>query len=233
VAAETPVIELDRLAKSYTVGEVKVQALGGVSLTIERGEYVAIIGPSGSGKSTLMHLLGCLDAPTSGSYLLNGLNVSEYDDDTLADIRNRQIGFVFQSFNLIPRLPTQAQVELPLVYAGASRRRRAQRASEILAQFGLSDRSAHTPAELSGGQQQRVAIARAMMADPALILADEPTGNLDSHSTAEVMAVFEQLHEQGRTVVVITHEPEVAANTGRVIRLQDGLIIEDRKHHEA
>jgi putative ABC transport system ATP-binding protein len=224
-----PVIDVREVRKTYQMGEIAVHALRGVSLRVERGEYVAIMGQSGSGKSTLMNLIGCLDAPTSGAYLLNGLDVGEVDEDTLSDVRNRFIGFVFQSFNLIPRTRALANVELPLAYAGVPRSIRRERALRALDAVGLGDRVDHVPSELSGGQQQRVAIARALVTDPALILADEPTGNLDTTSTEEVLGIFERLNHEGRTIVLITHEDEVAAHAQRVIRLRDGAIIADER----
>jgi putative ABC transport system ATP-binding protein len=209
------------------MGRSQVRALRGVSLRIERGEYVAIMGPSGSGKSTLMNTLGCLDAPTSGRYLLDGVDVRELDEDDLSDLRNRKIGFVFQGFNLVPKLSALANVELPLVYAGLSRSARRHRAVRALEAVGMGDRIDHGSNELSGGQQQRVAIARAIVTNPALILADEPTGNLDSRSTEDVLRIFEDLNDSGRTVVMITHEDEVAAHADRLVRLADGRIVAD------
>jgi putative ABC transport system ATP-binding protein len=223
----TPVIDLQDVAKTYHVGEISVHALRGVSATVQRGEYVAIMGASGSGKSTLMHILGCLDIPTSGIYRLNGSDVRTADEDELADLRNREIGFVFQSFNLIPRTRALANVELPLAYAGLGRLDRRRRALSALHDVGLHDRDDHMPSELSGGQQQRVAVARALVTNPAMILADEPTGNLDTASTREVMAIFERLSEEGRTIILITHEPDVAAHADRVIHLSDGRITSD------
>jgi putative ABC transport system ATP-binding protein len=217
------------VSKVYDLGQIRVRALRNVSLRIDTGDLVAIMGSSGSGKSTLMNILGCLDAPTSGRYLIDGVHVSEMDEDDLADLRNRKIGFVFQSFNLVPRTSALANVELPLAYAGlrgAARRRRAERA---LRSVGMANRMRHQPAELSGGQQQRVAVARALVTNPPLILADEPTGNLDSHSTEDVLRVFARLNEEGRTVVLITHEPDVAQQTKRVIRLSDGEVVEDHR----
>ncbi|MGE0878603.1 MAG: ABC transporter ATP-binding protein [Acidimicrobiia bacterium] len=211
------------------MGDIKVHALRGVTLSIDRGDYVAIMGASGSGKSTLMNIIGCLDAPTSGSFLLDGTDVSTLDDPALADRRNRAIGFVFQSFNLIPRTTALANVELPLLYAGLKKNDRRRRAEAALTAVGLADRMSHLPSELSGGQQQRVAIARAIVTNPSLILADEPTGALDSQSTAEVLSIFDQLNLMGRSVVVITHEHDVAAHAKRVVRLRDGLVIEDRR----
>jgi len=227
-----PVISLDEITKTYTIGEISVYALRGISATIERGEYVAIMGQSGSGKSTLMHILGCLDAPTSGTYRLNGIDVALADEDDLADLRNREIGFVFQSFNLIPRTRAGANVELPLAYAGLARTDRRRRAQAALAEVGLSDRIHHLPSELSGGQQQRVAIARALVTNPRLLLADEPTGNLDTESTAEVLGIFERLRDEGRTIVLITHEHDVAERAERVIELRDGRIVADWRSEE-
>ena len=228
--ARAPVIEIDDVRKTYRMGDIAVHALRGVSLRIERGEYVAIIGASGSGKTTLMNILGCLDLPTSGRYRLNGRDVRAIDEDTLADLRNRDIGFVFQSFNLVPRTRALANVELPLSYAGLPRAERRRRALGALEAVGLSGRIDHMPSELSGGQQQRVAIARALVTNPAMILADEPTGNLDTVSSAEVMGIFDRLTEQGRTIILITHEDEVAAHAHRVIRVRDGAIVSDQRN---
>lgn len=222
-----PVLEVRDLRKVYGVGEARVHALAGVSLTVWRGDYVAIMGSSGSGKSTLMNILGALDVPSSGSYLLDGVDVSGLADRQLALARNRLIGFIFQAFNLIPRTSAVANVELPLAYAGVKARERHRRALAALEVVGLADRARHEPNQLSGGQQQRVAVARALVTEPALVLADEPTGNLDSHSTADVLDVFDQLNASGRTIVLITHEPEVGARAKRLIRLVDGRVVED------
>jgi putative ABC transport system ATP-binding protein len=224
----TAVIELEDVSRSYAVSEaVVVHALDGVSLRVEHGEYVAVMGASGSGKSTLMNIIGCLDAPTAGRYLLDGTDVRDIAEDDLADLRNRKIGFVFQSFNLVPRTSALANVELPLAYAGLNRSDRRERAQAALLAVGMADRVRHLPSELSGGQQQRVAIARAIVTNPSLILADEPTGNLDSHSTAEVLGLFEALNETGRTVVLITHERDLAARARRRVRLGDGRVLAD------
>ncbi len=219
-----PVIELAGVRKVYRTGALEVEAVRGISLTIAQGEYVAVMGPSGSGKSTLMHILGCLDVPTSGMYWLAGEDVGVMDEIELAEIRNRRVGFVFQQFNLLPSLSALRNVEMPLAYAGVSRDRRRQRATEALERVGLGDRVAHRPGELSGGQQQRVAVARALVTDPALLLADEPTGNLDSSASEEVLALFAELHRQGRTVVLITHEADIARRAGRVVRIRDGAL---------
>jgi putative ABC transport system ATP-binding protein len=223
-----PVIDLRDVEREYRVSEeVVVPALAGVSLRIDRGEYVAIMGASGSGKSTLMHILGCLDAPTAGRYRLDGVDVGDIAEDGLADVRNRRIGFVFQGFNLVARTSALANVELPLAYAGLPRAERRRRAVAALRAVGMEDRLDHLPSELSGGQQQRVAVARAVVTGPSLILADEPTGNLDSHSTAEVLTIFARLNAEGRTVVLITHERDVAARARRIVRLADGRIVAD------
>jgi putative ABC transport system ATP-binding protein len=223
------VIDVREVTKTFSLGQVQVHALRGVSLRIERGEYVAIMGSSGSGKSTLMNILGCLDIPTAGHYALDGTDVSHLDADDLSDLRNRKIGFVFQSFNLVARTSALANVELPLAYAGLNRHDRRRRAERALAAVGMTARMSHQPSELSGGQQQRVAVARAIVTNPSLVLADEPTGNLDSHTTEEVLKIFGGLNDEGRTIVLITHEPEVAEQAARVIRLSDGVIIEDTR----
>jgi putative ABC transport system ATP-binding protein len=221
------VIQTNDLKKIYTMGTVEVHALDGVSFTINRGDVVAIMGPSGSGKSTLMNLLGCLDHPTSGSYILDGEEVQSLDDDQLADIRNRKVGFVFQSFNLLPRSTALANVELPMRYAGIEKKERIERASAALDSVGLSDRIYHKPTELSGGQQQRVAVARALVNNPAILMADEPTGNLDSKSGKEIMELLLDLNRKsGTTLIIVTHDPSIAEQTRRVIRLRDGLIEE-------
>jgi putative ABC transport system ATP-binding protein len=218
-----PVIELTDVTKVYRTGAIAVAALRGVSFAIDPGEYVSIMGPSGSGKSTLMHILGCLDVPTSGRYLLSGEDVSHMDEVELAEVRNAHIGFVFQQFNLLPSLSAWRNVELPLIYAGVGRTQRRRLAIDALARVGLADRVEHRPGELSGGQQQRVAVARALVGNPSLILADEPTGALDSTSSGDVMSLFDELHAAGRTLVVITHDAEVAEAAERTIRMRDGL----------
>ena len=223
------IIDAKDLTKTYQMGEVAVHALQGASLQVRRRELVAIMGPSGSGKSTLMNILGCLDQPTSGQYYLEGTPVDRLDDNHLANIRGKRIGFVFQSFNLLPRTSALNNVELPLVYGGVGRSERRQRSSRALEMVGLGDRLHHNPNELSGGQQQRVAIARSLVSEPAIILADEPTGNLDSKSSAEIMDIFRQLNDRhGITIIFVTHEPEVAAHTQRIVRLADGKIVDDR-----
>ncbi len=221
------VIEIRGVTKSYHMGrDVTVHALRGVDLTVERGEFVAIMGPSGSGKSTLMNVVGCLDVPDAGSYRLAGDEVRTMTDDQLAAIRNRRLGFVFQTFNLLPRLNALENVELPLVYGGDGHERK-RRATEALEKVGLGDRLHHRPSEMSGGQQQRVAIARALLNDPDIVLADEPTGNLDSRSSVEILAIFQRLNDQGRTVVMVTHEPDVAAHCKRIVRMRDGIVSSD------
>ena len=226
-AGDQPTLVIDNLVKTYVMGAAEVHALRGVSLRIDRNEYVAIMGPSGSGKSTLMNMIGCLDTPTSGSYLLEGRSVREMSDRQLAQVRNQRIGFVFQTFNLLPRATVLANVELPLVYGGVGKAERRERAAEAIAMVGLSDRIHHQPNELSGGQRQRVAMARALVSNPSIILADEPTGNLDSATGEEIMGVVDELHSRGQTVIVVTHEDHVAAHARRVIRLRDGMIERD------
>jgi putative ABC transport system ATP-binding protein len=222
-------IVLRGIVKRYTMGEETVQALAGVDLDIARNEYVALTGPSGSGKSTLMNLLGCLDTPTEGSYTLNGRDVSGMNDIELAQVRNREIGFVFQSFHLLPRMTVLQNVMQPLVYRGMPQDERRARATEALGKVGLGDRMGHRPNQLSGGQRQRVAIARALVGAPSILLADEPTGNLDTRTSAEIMALFDALHTQGQTVILVTHEPDIAAHCHRVLRVSDGRIVEDRR----
>ncbi len=225
-----PVIALSNIVKRYVMGGNDVYATRGVSLSVSSGEFVAIMGASGSGKSTLMNIIGCLDVPTSGHYRLDGVNIRDLDDRELSRIRNRKIGFVFQGFNLLPTMSAIANVELPMAYAGVSTKERRHRAEGALESVGLADRMGHFPNEMSGGQQQRVAVARAIVTDPSLILADEPTGNLDSKSSVDVMSAFASLHAQGRTVVMITHEEDIAAYATRVVRLRDGIITQD--HHQ-
>lgn len=220
-------ILLHGIRKLYRIGGETLAALDGIDLDIRRGEFAALMGPSGSGKSTLMNILGCLDRPSAGSYLLDGAEVAGLDDDALAATRNKKIGFVFQNFNLLPRISALDNVALPLVYAGVGRRERTERAQEMLAAVGLSDRGAHLPNELSGGQRQRVAIARALVNDPHIIMADEPTGNLDTKSTQEIMDIFERMHEKGHTIILVTHEPEIALRASRQLLVRDGRIMRD------
>jgi len=228
----TPIIHLEDIRKSYFMGKQAISVLKGISLEIQKNEYVALMGPSGSGKSTLMNILGCLDSPTAGTYILNGHDVSTMVDDALADIRNKEIGFVFQQFNLLPRLTALENVALPLVYAGMTRKLRTEVAMEVVTKVGLEDRSHHKPNELSGGQCQRVAIARALVNNPPLILADEPTGNLDSKTSVEIMEIFNKIHEGGNTVVLVTHEEDIANYARRVVRLRDGMIETDKRRSE-
>lgn len=225
--AKEPVIVLERIVKTYAMGDTSFNALDGVDAVIDAGAFVAIMGPSGSGKSTMMNILGCLDRPTSGAYWLDGQQVADLSDDELAEVRNKKIGFVFQNFNLLPRLSALHNVALPLTYAGIPLAERLQRAKAALEAVGLGDRVNHRPNEMSGGQRQRVAIARAIINEPAILLADEPTGNLDTKSGEEVMKLFTAIHEQGRTVILVTHEPEIAAYTQRVIHMRDGRIVQD------
>ena len=224
-----PIIHLVNIRKSYLMGKQALPVLNGINLDIHKNEYVALMGPSGSGKSTLMNILGCLDSPTSGTYILNGSDVSKMIDNDLADIRNKEIGFVFQQFNLLPRLTALDNVALPLVYAGISKKRRTEIAMDVLEKVGLKDRSHHKPNELSGGQSQRVAIARALVNNPSIILADEPTGNLDSKTSIEIMEIFGHIQQAGNTVVLVTHEEDIANYAHRIVRLRDGIIESDRK----
>lgn len=220
-------IDIKQITRDFPLGQEIVKVLKGIDLLINKGEYVALMGPSGSGKSTLMNLLGCLDTPTAGSYNLNGKDVSNMSDDELAEIRNKEIGFVFQTFNLLPRTTALENVALPMVYAGASKSTRTKRAEEVLADVGLADRMDHKPNQLSGGQRQRVAVGRALVNKPSIILADEPTGNLDSKTSVEIMSLFDEIHRQGNTVIIVTHEEEIALHAHRIIRLRDGLIETD------
>lgn len=222
-----PIIDIKGITRDFPLGSEIVKVLKGIDLHINKGEYVALMGPSGSGKSTLMNLLGCLDTPTAGSYILNGKDVSQMSDDELAGIRNKEIGFVFQTFNLLPRTTALDNVALPMVYAGYKKPERNERATEVLTQVGLSDRMDHKPNQLSGGQRQRVAVARALVNRPSIILADEPTGNLDSKTSIEIMALFNEIHANGNTVILVTHEEDIAAHAHRIIRLRDGIIESD------
>jgi putative ABC transport system ATP-binding protein len=221
------VIEIRGIIRDFKLGSETVHVLKGIDLDIKRGEYVAIMGPSGSGKSTLMNILGCLDTPTDGSYILNGQDVSQMSDDEMADVRNTEIGFVFQTFNLLPRTTALDNVALPMIYAGASKKEREERAAEVLTDVGLADRMDHKPNQLSGGQRQRVAVGRALVNKPSIILADEPTGNLDSKTSAEIMVLFDHIHKAGNTVIMVTHEEDIAAHAERVIRLMDGMVSSD------
>jgi len=221
-------IDIRDITKVYQMGDQQVHALSGVTVGVDRGEYVAIMGPSGSGKSTLMNLIGCLDTPSDGSYVLNGREVAKMTDDELAAIHNQEIGFVFQTFNLLPRTSALQQVELPLVYSGVPRKERRERAKAALDSVGLTERMHHHPSELSGGQRQRVAVARALVNDPSILLADEPTGNLDSQTGAEIMALFDELNSRGNTIVLVTHEEDIAAHARRIVRLLDGKVRDDR-----
>lgn len=223
------VIKIRNITRDFLLGQEVVKVLKGIDLDIERGEYVALMGPSGSGKSTLMNLLGCLDTPTSGSYELNGKDVSNMSDDELAEIRNKEIGFVFQTFNLLPRTTALENVALPMIYAGASKNDRLERAKQVLTDVGLADRMTHKPNQLSGGQRQRVAVARALVNRPSIILADEPTGNLDSKTSDEIMNLFNEIHKAGNTVILVTHEEDIAENAHRIIRLRDGIVESDTK----
>ena len=223
------VIDIKGITRNFQLGQETVKVLKGIDLTIEKGEYVAFMGPSGSGKSTLMNLLGCLDTPTSGSYILNGADVSTMTDDQLAEIRNKEIGFVFQTFNLLPRTTALDNVALPMIYAGKSKTERNERAAEVLKNVGLADRMDHKPNQLSGGQRQRVAVGRALVNKPSIILADEPTGNLDSKTSVEIMSLFDEIHAAGNTVILVTHEEDIAEHAHRVIRLRDGVIEKDER----
>jgi len=224
-----PIIHLEGIRKSYFIGKNELEVLKGISLNILKNEYVALMGPSGSGKSTLMNILGCLDTPSQGTYVLNGKDVSQMIDNALAEVRNKEIGFVFQQFNLLPRLTALENVALPLVYAGMTKKQRNEKAMHVLSLVSLTDRSHHKPNELSGGQSQRVAIARALVNDPSIILADEPTGNLDSKTSHEIMDIFGKIHSNGNTVVLVTHEEDIAGHAHRVVRLRDGVIESDKK----
>jgi len=222
-----PIIELSKIARKYKIGTEEIHALSSISLEINKNEYVALMGPSGSGKSTLMNILGCLDTPSSGDYILNGTSVAKMHDNSLAEVRNKEIGFVFQSFNLLPRSTALDNVMLPLIYAGFTKADRLARAKEVLEQVGLGSRMTHKPNELSGGQRQRVAIARALVNKPAIILADEPTGNLDSKTSIEIMGLFEDIHKKGNTIILVTHEEDIAQHAHRIVRLKDGLVERD------
>jgi putative ABC transport system ATP-binding protein len=224
MASQTPLIQLSNISRLYKLGDQIVHALRKIDLEIFRGDYIALMGPSGSGKSTLMNIIGCLDTPTTGTYILNNKEVSDMGDDELSSIRNEEIGFIFQTFNLLPRMTAQENVALPLIYAGVSKKDRLERAAKALQDVGLADRMHHKPNELSGGQRQRVAVARALINNPSILLADEPTGNLDSKTSIEIMALFEELHKKGNTIILVTHEEDIARHARHVIRMRDGLI---------
>ena len=224
------IIRLSEISRKYVIGAEEIHALRSISLSIFKNEYVALMGPSGSGKSTLMNVIGCLDTPTTGEYILNGTSVAKMADDELAEVRNKEIGFVFQTFNLLPRSTALENVALPLVYAGFSKSEREKRAKEVLEQVGLGNRMYHKPNELSGGQRQRVAVARALVNKPAIILADEPTGNLDSKTSVEIMGLFEEIHKNGNTIILVTHEEDIAMHAHRIVRLKDGLVEKDNKN---
>lgn len=226
------VIHLDRIRKSYYMGKMELEVLKGIALDINRNEYVALMGPSGSGKSTLMNIIGCLDTPTGGTYILNGHDISQTEDNRLAEIRNKEIGFVFQQFNLLPRLTALENVALPLVYAGMGKKIRTEKAKHVMELVSLSDRSHHKPNELSGGQCQRVAIARALVNDPSIILADEPTGNLDTKTSYEIMEIFNKIHAGGNTIVLVTHEEDIANHAHRIVRLRDGIVESDKRNEK-
>lgn len=224
MASQTPLIQLTNISRLYKLGDQVVHALRKIDLEIFRGDYIALMGPSGSGKSTLMNIIGCLDTPTTGTYILNNKEVSHMGDDELSSIRNEEIGFIFQTFNLLPRMTAQENVALPLIYAGVSKKDRLERAAKALQDVGLADRMHHKPNELSGGQRQRVAVARALINNPSILLADEPTGNLDSKTSIEIMALFEELHKKGNTIILVTHEEDIARHARHVIRMRDGVI---------
>jgi putative ABC transport system ATP-binding protein len=228
--AMAEIIRIENLTRHYKIGEETVKALNGINLSINKNEYVALMGPSGSGKSTIMNIIGCLDTPTSGRYFLNGPDVAQLTDNELAEIRNKEIGFVFQTFNLLPRYTALENVALPLVYAGVSKEKRTERAKEVLSQVKLADRMTHRPNELSGGQRQRVAVARALVNKPSIILADEPTGNLDTKTSYEIMNLFQEIHDLGNTIIVVTHEEDIARHAHRIVRLRDGLVESDEKN---